>query len=418
MVSNAWLAAPAPLVRPERGDWLDLVLVAIAVVYAVVGYRRGLVVSALSLSGFVAGAVLGGKLAPGIAGAFLDQPAPDALAQRLLALAVVLVVGSTGRSIGAFIGARVRRAVSLTPARWVDSAGGAVLDATGFLLVAWLLGYLLASSPFPSVVREIRRSAVLQAVDKVMPISVSQLFADLNRLLQRHDLPAVGNPFAALPVLPSGLAPPDAGSVPPALRAAGAQVVKITGVAPSCGREVEGSGFIYATDRVMTNAHVVAGVRNPKVALPAPNARVLDATVVLYDPDRDVAVLRVPGLGRAPLRFAGRVKTGDSAVVAGYPEGGPLRAVPARIAGEQEITGPNIYRSRQVTREVYTLRGRVRPGNSGGPLLSPQGTVDGVVFAASVDNPQIGYALTAQEVSGDARRGAMETSPVSTQGCD
>lgn len=418
MVWHGWLAAPAPLVRPERGDWLDVALIVVAVVYAVAGYRRGLVAGALSLAGFVAGAVVGSKLAPVVARAFFDQQAPGAIAQRLLALAVVLVVASTGQSIGAFVGRRLRTAVSLTPARWIDSAGGSVLDATGFLLVAWLLAYLLASSPFPIVVKEIRRSAVLHAVDKVMPTSVGGLFADLNRLLQRHDLPAVGNPFAALPVLPAGLAPPDAGSVPPALRVAGARVVKITGVAPSCRREVEGSGFVYATDRVMTNAHVVAGVRNPKVALPAPNARVLSATVVRYDPDRDVAVLLVPGLGRAPLRFAGKAETGDSAIVAGYPEGGPLRAVPARIAGDQEITGPNIYANRQVTREVYTLRGRVRPGNSGGPLLSPQGLVDGVVFAASVDNPDIGYALTAAEVSGDARAGATATRQVSTQGCD
>jgi S1-C subfamily serine protease len=415
---NVWIASPAPVVHPGRGDLLDLVLVAAALAFAYAGYRRGLVVGALSLGSFVVGAIIGGIVAPGLARALIGQHAPSDIGQRLVALVIVLAIAMACQSVGAFAGSRLRTVIAFTPVRWADSAGGAVLDAIGFLLVAWLLAYLLASSPFPTAVKEIRRSAVLAAVDKVMPTSVSELFADLNRLLQRHELPAIGNPFAALPILPGGLAPPDAGVVPPALKAAGAQVVKITGVAPSCSREQEGSGFVYATDHVMTNAHVVAGVRNPKVALPAPGARVLSAQVVLYDPDRDVAVLYVPGLGRPPLSFAGRVSTGASAVVAGYPENGPLTAVAARIAGDQQITGPNIYSNRQVTRDIYTLRARVRPGNSGGPLLSPGGEVDGVVFAANTDNSSIGYALTAAEVSGDARSGATRTQQVSTRGCD
>jgi S1-C subfamily serine protease len=405
-------------VYPGRGDLLDLVLVAAALAYAYAGYRRGLVAGALSLGGFLAGAAIGSTVAPGLARALIGQHAPADIGQRLVALVIVLAIATVGQSVGAFAGSRLRTVIAFTPVRWADSAGGVLLDVTGFLLIAWLLAYLLASAPFPTVVNQIRRSAVLAAVDKVMPTSVSELFADLNRLLQRHELPAVGNPFAALPVLPGGLAPPDAGAVPPALKAAGAQVVKITGVAPSCSREQEGSGFVYATDHVMTNAHVVAGVRNPKVALPGPGARVLSAQVVLYDPDRDVAVLYVPGLGRQPLSFAGRVATGASAVVAGYPENGPLTAVAARVAGDQQITGPNIYSNRQVTRDIYTLRARVRPGNSGGPLLSPGGEVDGVVFAANTDNPNIGYALTAAEVNGDARSGATKTQQVSTRGCD
>jgi S1-C subfamily serine protease len=152
--------------------------------------------------------------------------------------------------------------------------------------------------------------------------------------------------------------------------------------------------------------------------LPGPGGEVLPARVVLYDPNRDVAVLYVPGLARPPLAFNGPVPTGADAVVAGYPLDGPLTATPARIAGDQEVTGPNIYANRQVTREVYTLRARVREGNSGGPLLSPSGRVDGVVFAASVELPDVGYALTAREVASDARAGAMATRAVSTQGCD
>jgi S1-C subfamily serine protease len=181
---------------------------------------------------------------------------------------------------------------------------------------------------------------------------------------------------------------------------------------------VEGSGFVFAPQHVMTNAHVVAGVQSPTVALPGPGAAVLSARVVLYDPNRDVAVLFVPGLTRRPLAFNGPVPTGADAVVAGYPLDGPLTARPARVAGDQEISGPNIYGDRTVTREVYTVRAVVREGNSGGPLLSPSGKVDGVVFAASVEFNDVGYALTAREVAGDARAGATATRVVSTQRCD
>jgi S1-C subfamily serine protease len=418
MTPYALLAAPAPVVHPARGDLLDLILIVLALGYGISGFRRGLIAGAISLLGFLGGAYVGTLVAPGIARWIIGTQGPGALGQRLVALGVVAAIAFLGEALAAFVGYRVRAVLALTPARWLDSAGGAVLDVGGFLVVAWLLAFTVASAPFPTVVKQVRRSIILNAVDQVMPTTVSHLFADLNRLLQRHELPGLGNPFASLPIPPAALPPPDAGVVPPALKASGAEIVKITGVAPSCSREQEGSGFVFATDHVMTNAHVVAGVRNPQVALPAPGARVLSATVVLYDPNRDIAVLNVPGLSRPPLHFNGPVSTGASAVVAGYPENGPLTAVPARVAGQQRITGPNIYSNREVTRDVYTLRARVRPGNSGGPLLSPEGTVDGVVFAASVDQPDVGYALTAAEVSSDADSGATATRQVSTQGCD
>jgi S1-C subfamily serine protease len=412
------VAMPAPVTHPARGDVLDLILLVVIVGYAYAGYRRGLIAGALSLGGFLLGAYVGTLVAPPIARAILGTSGPQALGQRLLALVIVGLLAIVGESLAAFVGLRIRSMLALTPARWADAAGGALLDVVGVLLVAWLVSFALASAPYPTVSDQIRRSAILNGVDEVMPTTVSNLFAGLNRLLQRHDLPGLGNPFAGLPVPPAALPPPDAGAVPPALKASGAEIVKITGVARSCSRELEGSGFVYATDHVMTNAHVVAGVRDPVVALPSPGARVLAARLVLYDPNRDVAVLDVPGLGRPPLHFAGPAVTGASAVVAGYPENGPLTAVPARIAGDQEVTGPNIYADRQVTREVYTLRARVRPGNSGGPLLSPDGAVDGVVFAASADQRDVGYALTAREVEGDANRGAGLTNAVSTDGCD
>ena len=419
MTASQLLATPAPIAHPARGDLLDVVIVLLAIGYAYAGYRRGLVVAAFSFAGFVAGVLAGSALAPAVARAVVGkQSGPDAVGQRLVAMLTVVVMAVALESLAAFLGYRVRALARSTPLGLVDGAGGAGLAVVALLVVTWLVGSLLAVTPFPGVVEQVRRSAILNTVDDALPSVVSRLFGDLNRLLQRHDLPALENPFAGLPVPPAAVGAPDTGVVPPALKAAGPEVVKITGVAPSCAREQEGSGFVFAPEHVMTNAHVVAGVHDPKVALPGPGARVLQAHVVLYDPDRDVAVLDVPGLTRPALHFAGPQPTGTDAVVAGYPENGPLTAGAARIAGDQEITGPNIYSSRQVTREVYTLRARVRPGNSGGPLLGRDGAVYGVVFASSTDRSDVGYALTSREVSGDASAGANATRQVSTQGCD
>ena len=192
-------------------------------------------------------------------------------------------------------------------------------------------------------------------------------------------------------------------------------VYKITGVATACARRVEGTGFAYARERVMTNAHVVAGVRDPVVEVGGGD--VLPARVVLFDPQRDVAVLAVPGLPGSPLAFAGPAEAGDDAVVVGYPQDGPFRADAARVRQTQRARGPDIYGERTVVREIYALRGRVRPGNSGGPLLDGRGDVLGVVFAAAADDPQTGYALTAAEVASDAEQGRTATERVASGRC-
>jgi S1-C subfamily serine protease len=166
----------------------------------------------------------------------------------------------------------------------------------------------------------------------------------------------------------------------------------------------------------MTNAHVVAGVTSPSVRTVSGDT--FAARVVLYDPERDIAVLDVPGLVGRTLSFAGPLSRGDGAIVTGYPENGPFTAVAARILSAQNARGPDIYQNRQVTRQIYSLNSTVRPGNSGGPLLTPGGQVAGVVFAAAVDNEHLDYALTAAEVASDAATGSTATATVSTQGCD
>jgi S1-C subfamily serine protease len=213
------------------------------------------------------------------------------------------------------------------------------------------------------------------------------------------------------------LPPPDAAVLSSAaLARIEPSIVKIEGVAESCSLRIEGSGFVISPQHVLTNAHVVAGVtQGPYVY--ATDDRTYDARVVLYDPERDLAVLDVPGLTAPPLRFAGQAADGTEAIVAGYPLDHPLTAVAARVGLSIRASGPNIYQNATVNRQVYQVRALIEPGNSGGPLLAPDGRVYGVVFAASTYYPDTGYALTAGEVASDAAAGSRAYTAVSTQAC-
>jgi S1-C subfamily serine protease len=202
----------------------------------------------------------------------------------------------------------------------------------------------------------------------------------------------------------------------PGAQAAEGRVVKVLGSAPECGRDIEGSGFVYAPQHVITNAHVVAGVTRGQTVTRA-NGVTYRARVVFYDPRIDIAVLYVPGLNLKPLRLVGQANNGSDAVVAGSPLDHSFTAMPARIGQVLQVKSPDIYSSGQVDRQVYQIRGVVEPGSSGGPLLSPAGTVDGVVLSVKVGVPDTGFVLTAAEVQADANAGANATVPVSTQGC-
>lgn len=393
-----------------RGDLLDVVLIVACLLFAVSGYRQGFVVGALSFVGFLGGGVLGAKIAPTIArtGPLHSFPEP------LVGLAVVFLAATLGQVVATVVGGAVRRRLTFRPARQVDAVAGAAVSVVSLLLVAWLVGTAAKSSPFPRVNAQVRRSVVLSTVDGLVPQEGKTFFAGFRRLINDRGFPEVFGGFG--PTSVPDVPPPDpvlAGNA--AVRRARAQVVKVRGVALSCAKRIEGTGFVFAPERIMTNAHVVAGVRAPTVQV---RGRELEARVVLYDPDRDIAVLAVPGLALAPLAFAGPARPGTQAVVLGYPRDGPFTATAARIRVTQPARGPDIYQSRQVVREIYALRARVLPGNSGGPLISLDGGVYGVIFAAAADDTATGYALTAREVAGDAKAGRTATGSVSTRGCD
>jgi S1-C subfamily serine protease len=391
-------------------NWLDLLLLVSAVSFGVSGYRQGFVVGVLSFAGFLGGGVVGLLLAPRLVG-HLQTGAR----QSVLAIGVVLLCATLGQIGATWVGGWVRDRITWHPARVIDSGLGALLSVLAMLLVTWFLASSLRPGPSPTLSRLISESRIVTTVDHVVPDQAATLFSSFRRLLDDRGLPTVFGGLSAERIRP--VSPPDSTvTTTAAVRAARASIVKVEGTARSCSRQLEGSGFVYAPHHVITNAHVVAGVRQPTVRVGGSGDK-LAARVVLYDSRRDIAVLYVPDLRAAALSFSTAAKRGSTAVVAGFPGGGPFHVEPARVRDVIQARGPDIYQRTQVTREVYSLYADVEPGNSGGPLLTPQGRVYGVVFAKSLDDPRTGYALTAKSVQPDAAAGRASTSGVSTGGC-
>jgi S1-C subfamily serine protease len=393
------------------GDLLDLILIALAAAFAVAGYRQGFIVGVLSFVGFLGGAAVGAVFSPAIARTLVSGSAR----QALVAIVVVFLAAMVGQFVASLAGAALRSRVTWRPATFVDAVGGAVVSVISVLLIAWLIGSAVVNAPFPAVAGQVGGSAVLRGVDRFMPPSAHVMFSDFRRLLASGPYTQV---FGGLGAEGSLTVPPPNPHVidTPGVRRAKPSVVKIMGAAPACSRNLEGSGFVFAPQRVLTNAHVVAGVRSGPTVIAAGSQH--PARVVLFDAERDVAVLYVPSLRARSLTFTQHASRGDNAVVAGYPRNRKFTAVPARIGSEQTANSPDIYQTHSVTRNIYAVRAVVEPGNSGGPLLTPGGSVYGMVFAAAVDVRNTGYALTAGEVSSDVRAGRAATTPVSTGACD
>lgn len=397
------------------GDFLDLILLALSAAFAVAGYRQGFIIGVLSLAGFLGGVAGGAVIAPTISRALAHSPSW----QAIIAIMVVFATAVVGMLLASGVGVAVRARLTGRPATFLDSVGGAVVNVMSVLLLAWLIGSLVVNaSPFPSVARQVNGSLVLRAVDKVMPRGVLYLplFPPLRGLLTGNGL--YTPIFSAIGAegrldLP---APSRAVLNSPAAAEIRRSVVKIEGVAPSCSLKIEGSGFVISPEHVLTNAHVVAGVTDgPEVF--ATDGATYASQVVFYDPQRDVAVLYVPGLTAPVMHFAGPAAYAAQAIVAGYPFNEPLRMTPAVISTSIDAYGPNIYQTEVVHRQIYPISADVQPGNSGGPLVAPSGQVYGMVFAASTSEADTGYALTSAEIAGDVHAGEGRTTAVSTEGC-
>ena len=386
-----------------------LVLLAVAI-FAWTGWRQGFVAGLLSFAGFLLGGLGAALILPRI----VEQLAIPGFAGALLLALGILACAILGQALATIAGRSLRQGITWSGARTLDSAGGAALNVVALAAVLWIIATAVGVLPNLGVAREIRASLFLTTIDRGVPDAARNLFSGLRDAVDASGLPRVFSGFGqyAGPDVP----PPNPALLrDPAVRAAWPSLAKIT--ADACETSVVGSGFVYAQDRVLTNAHVVAGAPDARVVIPGDPTR-YEATIVAIDSRIDLAVLHVPGLPAPPLDFASRVPdTGDSAVVAGFPGGGDLVAEPARIRARIDARGEDIYGRSGVLREVYSFRGNVVPGNSGGPLLSPRGRVFGVVFAAGIGEPDTGYAITAEQAREVVDDGRTATAPVDTGAC-
>jgi S1-C subfamily serine protease len=390
---------------------IDVVLAALLVLAAVLGYRQGLIVGLLGVVGFLVGGALGMVLAP-----LVVETWENALFQALATILAVLLCAGVGQALLAAIGAGVRDAVEWRPARVADAAGGSLLSMAAVLLLVWFLALAFVAGPSSTLTRELRESRILTEVDQVMPDQARGLFSALRGAFDSSIFPEVFAGIAAPELIP--VAPPDGDLADsPVARSARASVVEVIGTSSLCDRGSTGSGFVYAPDRILTNAHVVAGTDRLFVRVGGTGSP-RRADVVVLDPRTDVAVLAVDGLGAPALSFAPvPADRGDDAIVLGFPGGRAYTAGSARVRDRLTARGSDIYDAAPVTREIYALRAIVRPGNSGGPMLDPQGRILGMIFAASAEDPETGYALTNAEIADDARLGTVSTSPLPTGAC-
>ncbi|HLU29957.1 MAG TPA: MarP family serine protease [Glycomyces sp.] len=393
----------------EGGLLVDVIIVVLALLFAINGYRQGFIISAATFLGFLGGALLGVQLAPFAADLYTDP-----LAKLIAALFVVFALALVGQAGATAIGFKLRKKVRRNGSMRLDHLAGPLVSVLAVLLVTWMAAAPLASSGMPAVAAAVRNSSLVGGIDEHMPEAVRGVYDSMRDSLNTSQIPDV---FSGLdPTQVREVDPPDPElAVSSVVVNAERSVLKVHGSAPQCDRQIEGSSFVYAEGLVATNAHVVAGTDEVRVES---EGRLLDAEVVVFEPEKDLAVLSVPGLDAPALPTTAEPgASGDDAIVLGYPGGGPYTPSAARVREARTVSGPDIYDSGTVTREVYQLYAHIIGGNSGGPLLNADGEVFGVIFAAAVDDPQTGYALTMNETTPILEAGERASGEVDTGSC-
>ncbi|MHB8509058.1 MAG: MarP family serine protease [Candidatus Dormibacteria bacterium] len=374
---------------------LDLLIVVAAAGALGNGFRRGFSLSSLSYGGLVAGTAVGAFLTP-LVGDALGVPRAYG---PLVGLAMLFLAASVGSSVGYALGEPLRlRVLRSRPGRRLDSVAGAAFSVVTVLATAWFLGLSFARGPLPAVSREITTSAILRAIDDQFPRPPGFL-AEVERIVaavpypqvfDRLQNPDLGGPVQVDPAVASNAA----------VRRVATEVVKVRSL--GCGGEVFGSGYPVGPNYIISNAHVVAGTHDHVVR--TADGRNLQATVVLFDPERDVSIMYIPSLN-LPVPPLAAAERGTTGATIGYPGGGNEVVGGAAVRAEVSAFGRDIYGDREVQREIYVLAADIHPGNSGGPMVDETGHVLGVVFANSTTDPSEGYALTNTEVAQDVRAG-------------
>jgi S1-C subfamily serine protease len=388
-----------------RMDLLDLLILVWIALAAIAGYRRGAALQLTEYAGLLVGLLVGALVAPALA-----SVASSPIAQATIALVALLAFAAAGEGVGWVVGRRAWTLTRHSVLRGIDAVGGSLVSVVAVLLVTWFIAYSLSTGPFPALSRQIRSSAVVTTMNDVMPRPPA-LLADVRQFLDRFGFPEV---FADLPPAPAGPVQEPSGATARAIgERAAPSVVKVIGQA--CGEILSGTGFVAAAHYVVTNAHVIAGERFPQVERDGVR---YGAAPVAFDPRLDVAVLSVPSLIAPVLRLAqAEVARGTRGAALGHPGGGGLAAMPAAVRRAMDALGRDIYGRSVVSRRIYELQASVQPGDSGGPFLLRDGTVAGVVFAASTADPSVGYALTAGSVRSLVSRATGATARVSTGAC-
>jgi S1-C subfamily serine protease len=383
---------------------LDWIIVAFAAILASFGFRRGFIVGVLSFGGFALGAFLGTRVGPLLLPKGSSSPYAPAfgLVGALLAGAI-LASGLEG------LGFRLRRALIIPGIGLLDGLLGAVLGAALGLGIVWILAAVAAQAPSEAQLRaDIQRSAILRELNVLLPPSGPIL----NALARLDPLPSISGPS------PDVAAPAPRIARAPGVKAAARSVVRVIGTA--CGLAIEGSGWVAAPDLVVTNAHVVAGEQDTSVEVGG-SPPDLGARAVAFDPTDDIAVLDVAGLGLGALSLKQNPASGTSGGILGYPENGPFNVQPGRIGRTQSVLTDDAYGRGPVSRQLTPLRGLVRPGNSGGPLVDVEGSVLTTVFAGTVSGgPHGGYGVanaTVAAVLAEAKARASAGEQVSTEAC-
>jgi S1-C subfamily serine protease len=386
-------------------NFVDLIIIGVALAAAIRGATTGFLRQIGSLGGFVLGLIIGATLAPAIAN-WLQLGSSRSLAVVTIFFAIAL----TCSGLGEMLGARIASLAGRTKLAPLDETLGAAFGLGGTLLAIWLLTSSFGTAVGPVLATDIQQSSILGLLDRTLP-PAPDVMARLEQIVGTSRFPRVFTGLEPTPAAP--VSGPDAAAVAQAVAHARASTVKV--ISPGCGGISEGSGFVVGPGLVATNAHVVAGGDQTFVIDTAGQHA---ARVVMFDPNLDLSVLRVSGLAGPVLPLDAHVQSrGTLAAALGYPGGGSFTAGAAAILQNQTAIGRNIYDSGVTSRDIYVLQAVVRPGNSGGPLVTPSGTVIGVIFATSTVNPNVGYALTSDEIIPDINRAAAASATVSTGQC-